>query len=91
MEINFNESKHFSKKQSFVENNLCISVNLDLTKMSYTETYTPPPEFDTKLLEIVLKFDGNPLELFIFLDNEITLLTIYSHQKPINLGCVQNV
>lgn len=58
---------------------------------SSQQNYPIPPKFDTKLLDVIPKFDGNPLELSSFLDIANTLLTNYWDQDPDNSSCTQNL
>lgn len=47
--------------------------------------------FDNKLLEIVPKFDGNPLELSSFLETANSLYNTYYDPTPANRNSVQNI
>lgn len=49
-----------------------------------------PPIFDVKNLCIVPIFDGNPNNLYEFLNVSTTLLTHYFDVTPANIGCIQN-
>lgn len=49
------------------------------------------PVFDSKLLQIVPQFDGNPLELSSFIDTSNTLINQYWDPNPQNINCVQNI
>lgn len=48
-----------------------------------------PPNFDSKLLDIVPKFDGNPLELSSYLETSNRLINTYWNTQTTD--CVQNV
>ena len=50
-----------------------------------------PPNFDTKLFNIVPQFDGNPLELSAFLETANMLVNTYWDVTPANIACTQNV
>lgn len=50
-----------------------------------------PPHFDAKILEIVPKFDGNPLELSSYLETANTLISNFWDTRPDHANCVQNV
>lgn len=49
------------------------------------------PVFESKLLQIVPQFDGNPLELSSFLDTSNTLINQYWDPNPQRVNCVQNI
>lgn len=72
-----------------------IFLNLSLTEVGNSsnncEVNMAVPHFETKLLEIVPKFDGNPLELSSFLDTANTLYNTYWDPTPTNRNSVQNV
>lgn len=90
-----------SENGSILINNSDYSYQLDLNSSSHLENLfsnisisgnietMAPPNFDTKLLEIVPKFDGNPLELASFLEISQKLITTYWNSEDIN--CVQNL
>lgn len=48
-------------------------------------------KFETKFLEIITRFDGNPSKSAAFLDTANTLIKTYGDSNPINVNCVQNV
>lgn len=70
---------------------LNLSLNEVTENFNNCEIKMARPTFDSKLLEIVPKFDGNPLELSSFLDTANTLFNTYWDPDPSNRNSVQNV
>lgn len=75
---------------SIAENDHLVLENL-FSNLTITKSLPimAPPVFDTKLLDIVPKFDGNPLELSSYLETSNKLIITYWNSEIVD--CVQNL
>lgn len=74
--------------------NIELDLLVNFSKLSLKENQSnimSVPVFDTKLLDNIPKFNGNPLELSSFLEIANNYISLYWDQNPANINCSQNI